>query len=98
MVKKAYSQTGQKCRLTFEVLPNGETQSVHICGEFNDWSPTRHPMKRRKDGAFWASLWVAAGRQYRFRYLLDGEQWQNELAADGYVPNPYGGEDCVLRV
>jgi 1,4-alpha-glucan branching enzyme len=98
MVKKAYSQTGQKCRVTFELLPKGDVQTAHICGEFNDWSPTKHPMKRRKDGTFWASLWVASGRQYRFRYLLNGEQWHNEQAADSYVPNPYGGEDCVLTV
>jgi 1,4-alpha-glucan branching enzyme len=98
MLKKSYSQTGQKCRVMFDLHPNGEVQTAHVCGEFNDWSPSKHPMKRRKDGSYWVSLWVEAGRQYRFRYLLNGEQWQNDRDADGYVPNPYGGEDSVLTV
>jgi hypothetical protein len=55
-------------------------------------------MKRRKDGAFTTMFWVETGREYRFRYLLDGERWQNDQAADGYVPNPYGGQDSVLKV
>jgi 1,4-alpha-glucan branching enzyme len=98
MLKKSYSQTGQKCRVMFDLQPNGDVQTAHVCGDFNDWSPSKHPMKRRKDGSYWASFWVEAGRQYRFRYLLNGEQWQNDQDADGYVPNPYGGEDSVLTV
>jgi hypothetical protein len=42
-------------------------------------------------------LWVEAGRQYRFRYLIDGERWENDHAADGYAPNPFGSEDAVLN-
>ncbi len=34
----------------------------------------------------------------RFRYLLDGERWENDWAADGYVPNPFGSEDSLLEV
>ena len=98
MLKKSYSATRQKCLVTFELQPNSEVDTAHVCGEFNAWSTTRHPMKRRKDGAFWLSLWVTAGHEYRFRYLLDGERWQNDQTADGYVPNPYGGEDGVLTV
>jgi 1,4-alpha-glucan branching enzyme len=98
MLKKAYSQTGRKCRVTFELQSNGEVQTASVCGEFNDWSPTAHPLKRRKDGSFAGMLWVEAGRQYRFRYLLDGEHWENDQAADGYTSNPFGSEDSVLNV
>jgi len=33
-----------------------------------------------------------------FRYLVDGERWENDWAADAYVPNPFGGEDSVVEV
>jgi len=97
MLKKAYSQTGRKCRVTFELQPNGDAQTAYVCGEFNDWDPTSHPLKRRKDGSFAGMLWVEAGRQYRFRYLINGELWENDHAADGYAPNPFGSEDSVLN-
>jgi hypothetical protein len=42
-------------------------------------------------------IWVETGREYRFRYLLDGTQWTNDPVADGYAPNPYGGEDSLLK-
>jgi hypothetical protein len=43
-------------------------------------------------------LWLEAGQQYRFRYLVDGERWENDWAADAYLPNAYGGEDSVVTV
>jgi 1,4-alpha-glucan branching enzyme len=98
MLRKVYSQTGKKCRVTFEFLPEAPVQTAYVCGEFNDWSTSAHPMKRRKDGTFTTMFWVEAGRAYRFRYLLDGEQWRNDPAADGYTSNPYGGDDSLLKV
>ena len=37
-----------------------------------------------------------AGRAYRFRYLLDGQRWENDWAADAYQPNGFGGDDLVV--
>jgi hypothetical protein len=64
--KKSYSQTGRKCRVTFEFHPDGDVQTAYVCGEFNDWNPTSHPLKRRKDGSFAPMLWVEAGWSTRF--------------------------------
>jgi hypothetical protein len=55
-------------------------------------------MKRRKDGRFSVTLSLTAGQQYRFRYLLDGEHWVNDPAADASVPNGFGSEDSVVQV
>jgi len=37
-----------------------------------------------------------AGRAHRFRYLLDGQRWDNGWAADAYVANDFGGDDSVV--
>jgi hypothetical protein len=37
-----------------------------------------------------------AGRTYRFRYMLDGQRWDNDWAADAYVGNNFGGDDSVV--
>jgi 1,4-alpha-glucan branching enzyme len=98
MLKKVYSSTGRKCRVTFELQPEGQVQSAHLCGDFNGWDTTTHPLKRRKNGTFAIMLWLESEQQYRFRYLVDGERWENAPAADGYVPNPFGSEDSVVAV
>ena len=55
-------------------------------------------MKRRKDGSFALTLSLPVGQQYRFRYLLDGERWTNDPAADASIPNPFGSADSVLQL
>jgi len=75
---------------------NGE-RHVAVVGDFNDWSPHGHPMIGGLGG--WScTLTVAVGRRYRFRYLLDGERWENDWEADDYVDNDYGGQDSVIDV
>lgn len=98
MLKKSYSKTGRVCRVTFRLPAEVQARQACLCGEFNAWDPASHPMRRLKDGGFSITLSLAPGRAYRFRYLLDGTRWENDWAADGYVPNPFGGEDSVVEV
>jgi hypothetical protein len=51
-----------------------------------------------KDGSFALTLSLPVGQQYRFRYLLDGERWTNDPAADASIPNPFGSADSVVQV
>jgi 1,4-alpha-glucan branching enzyme len=76
-------------------LPEVAGERANVVGEFNGWSPEATPMERR-DGSFVTEVELPIGRAYRFRYLLDGERWQNDWAADAYGPNEYGGDDSVI--
>jgi len=67
-----------------------------LCGDFNDWSQDAHPMTRQDDGSFSTSLRLDTGRRWRFRYLVDGDRWENDWAADDYEPNAFGGQDSVV--
>lgn len=66
-----------------------------VCGEWNDWSPDADVMDVVEDG-FSCTIELEVGRPYRFRYLLDGQRWENDWHADFYVPNGYGGDDSVV--
>ena len=95
-MKKNYSKTGTTCRVTFELPAEIQATSAALVGEFNDWDATSHPMKQRKDGRFTTTISLEAGREYRFRYLLDGERWENDWNADSYLKNDQGSEDSVI--
>ena len=98
MPSKSYSKTGRVCRVTFKLPREVAAETACLVGEFNDWSGESHPMKRLKDGSFRAAVSLAPGRAYRYRFLLDGVRWENDWAADGYVPNESGAEDSVVKV
>ena len=99
MITKSYSKTGRSCRVTFKI-PAGqaEAKSIAVLGEWNGWNADTHPMEKRKDGSWSATVTMDAGRPYRFRYLLDGRHWGNDEGADSSVVNQFGSEDSVVAL
>jgi 1,4-alpha-glucan branching enzyme len=69
-----------------------------LCGEFNNWSAQDIRLERGDDGSWQATVALEPGRSYRYRYLLDGERWENAWQAGRYVPNSHGGTDSVIIV
>jgi 1,4-alpha-glucan branching enzyme len=95
MPKKSPAKNGSTAKVTFE-LREVDAERVHVAGDFNDWSLSDTPLNKRKDGRFSATLTLPAGREYRYRYVLDGDRWTNDTDADRYEPNEHGSEDSVL--
>jgi len=78
-------------RLPAEAAPQAD--SVHLVGDFNDWDEDATPMQRLKNGDFKVILDLEAGREYSFRYLIEGKEWENDWEADRYVPAGIAGEE-----
>ena len=97
-MKKTYAKNGKTCRVTFDLPAEVEAESVYLCGEFNDWDKNQYQLKARKKGNFSITITLEAGKEYRFRYWIDGERWENDWDADRYVPNEFGTEDSVVIV
>ena len=85
-----------RAKVKFTLDPAVGARTASICGEWNGWTADAHPMKRDSKGGFSTTLELEAGREYRFRYLLDGERWENDWEADAYLPNDFGAEDSVI--
>jgi 1,4-alpha-glucan branching enzyme len=86
-IKKKYLSNNEFCKVTF-ILPDRlvpETKSVHIAGDFNDWSMTSTEM-RKVSGKYIKSMKLKANKAYQFRYLINGKKWENDLEADGIIP------------
>jgi 1,4-alpha-glucan branching enzyme len=90
-LKKAYVKTGSTCRVTF-TLPVEESKGAteaRLCGDFNNWDEQAAGSKMAlKDGVFSKTLTLDKGREYQFRYLLDGLRWENDWHADKYIQSP----------
>ena len=98
VIKKTPAKNGRTAKVTFELPAEAGAGAVALCGDFNEWSESGTPMTKRKDGRFSATVTLDTGRRYRFRYLVDGERWENDWDADGYVRNDFGGDDSVVEV
>ena len=92
---KSYNKTQKTCAVTFELSPEAANgaEKVWLAGDFNSWSSVDTPMKKQKDGRFSVKLPLETGKEYQFRYLLDGKRWENDWAADKYVPAPFSFTD-----
>ena len=78
-----------------EAFPGAKT--VQVVGEFNDWDKkTGVKMKKQKNGLYKASINLDAGKEYQYRYLVDGESWENDWEADKYVDSTLGVENSVV--
>ena len=84
-------------KVRFELPEQFQASTVAVAGEFNDWSQTALMMERADGGSWSATTELPSGR-YRFRYLIDGERWENDWRADSYEPNEFGGDDSVIVV
>jgi 1,4-alpha-glucan branching enzyme len=94
MPKKTLAKDGAKAKVTFEI--KADADSVNLAGDFNGWDQAATALAKRKDGRFSTTLTLPTGQVYRYRYVLNGEVWENDADADRYEPNDHGSDDCVI--
>lgn len=99
-LQKQFLKSKQACKVTFslpQAAANG-AKEVKVLGDFNNWEQDKGIPMKVKNGEYVASVELEAGKEYQFRYLLDNETWENDGAADGYAPTPFGVENSVVAV
>ncbi|MCB0594172.1 MAG: isoamylase early set domain-containing protein [Lewinellaceae bacterium] len=98
MIKKQFLKSKPVCKATFtfpaEAAP--EAKTVEVVGDFNNWNTQEAvTMKKQKD-VFKAVVELETGKEYQFRYLIDGQAWENDWEADAYVSTPFGVDNSVV--
>ncbi|MGB0521546.1 MAG: isoamylase early set domain-containing protein [Flammeovirgaceae bacterium] len=100
-IKKKFLKSKPVCKTTFKVdseLANG-AKAAAVVGDFNEWNPEATPMKALKNGGFTTTVDLESGKEYQFRYLLDGETWVNDDEADKYIQSEFAdSENCVVEL
>lgn len=90
------AKSKDKVKITF-VLPLSEApEPVSVVGDFNDWDPHAHPLKKRANGTRSISVEVDPGRKYAFKYLADGGTWFTDPDASDQQTNEYGETNSVI--
>ena len=85
-LSKRYLKSKPVGKVTFRVPAaiGRDAAGVSLVGEFNDWQPDATPMKKLSTGEFSVTVDLPTGREFHFRYLIDGKSWENDWEADDY--------------
>lgn len=99
-LEKKYLKSKPVCKVKF-VAPEPlvkEAKKIFLAGEFNDWQYEDTLLRKQKNGTYSTTLDLDTGGEYQYRFVLDGERWENDYDADKYVPNEIGVENSVVIV
>jgi len=97
-IKKQYLKSKPVCKVSFKVSAedaNG-AKKIQILGDFNNWNEKAGSMKALKSGDFTQTITLDAGKEYQFRYLMDGTIWANDVAADGKIQNDFNEHNDIV--
>jgi 1,4-alpha-glucan branching enzyme len=99
-LKKQSDPKKHLCKVTFTLAEDiaNSANRVNLAGDFNNWDVETIPMKKLKGGDYSVSINLEKGREYQFKYLVEGLGWLNEKEADKYVPNRFQTENSVVIV
>lgn len=95
MLKKQYLKSKPVCKVTF-TLPRtalSQAQEVRVLGDFNDWNWEQGAIMKTGQKEYKTTINLPVGQRYEFRYTAQDGTWENDWAADAYVPSPYSGVD-----
>ena len=97
MITKRYISNDAICKVSFYLPAEAEARTAYLVGDFNQWNKSTTPMEQLKDGRWKAEIKLEAGKEFQFRYFINGNQWVNDDEADGFISHPYGGENSIVR-
>jgi 1,4-alpha-glucan branching enzyme len=93
MIKVSKPVRDGSVRITF-ALPAGEPAgAVSVVGDFNNWNPFAHPLRKRSNGTRSTVVTTAPGSTLRFRYLAEGGHWFDDEAVQ-----PVDGQGATISV
>jgi 1,4-alpha-glucan branching enzyme len=76
------------------VAPHAKT--VSVAGDFNEWQPRAHPMRRQMDGSWLLQVALKHGHHH-YRFLVDGKPTLDPRA-HGVVRNEQGEQVSLICV
>ncbi len=69
---------------------------VNLAGEFNAWSATASPLRKRSNGEWAVTIPLKAGR-YQYKFIVDGK-WMPDPENPTQVDDTYGGKNSVVVI
>jgi len=81
------------------VLEAPTARSVSVVGDWNAWEPdAQRLVDSDGDGKWEITIQVERGGEYRYQFIVDGEDWISDPAAPLQIQDGFGGTNSVLNI
>lgn len=99
-IKKQVLKNKNLAKITFNLNKEevGTAEKIAVLGDFNNWNPEKNPMEKLKNGNFKTLIELETGKEYQFRYLVDNQNWLNDIEADKLVSNNITSDSNAVLV
>jgi 1,4-alpha-glucan branching enzyme len=94
-MEKQMQKKTKRRRTTFS-FKAPEAGQVSLVGEFNNWDPSKHPMKCDDNGLWTKTVMLEPGI-YEYKFLAD-ENWMSDTKNEHSRGNGYGTFNSVITV
>lgn len=86
MIKTTKPGRDGTVRVTFALPDDEPGGAVSVVGDFNNWNPYAHPLRKRANRTRSAAVTVKSGSTLHFRYLAEGGVWFDDesVSASGH--------------
>src|ERR1700749_1576573 len=81
MIKVSRAVRDGSVRVTFALPASEPAGAVSVVGDFNNWDPFAHPLRKRSNGTRSTLRTPTPGRPLRFRYRAEGSHWFDDAGA-----------------
>jgi 1,4-alpha-glucan branching enzyme len=99
-LNKQFDPKKRVCKVTFTLDDDISITAnrINLAGDFNNWDIENIPMKKQIGGEFSTSIDLKKGKEYEFKYIINGNDWLNDIEADKFVQNAFHSENSVVVV
>ncbi len=73
-----------------------QAETVLLAGDFNQWHPEKHGLKKGRSGAWEATLMLYPDT-YEYKFVVDGK-WQTDPVNNRTCQNCFGSRNNLLTV
>ena len=95
MSKFNSKQNNKRKRWSF-LLEANEAKEVFLVGDFNNWSPEKHPMQRDENGMWNKRVMLSSGN-HEYKFLVDG-QWKEDPRNNRRCANCFGSYNSIINL
>jgi len=95
MAKVRSKKDIKRRKITFE-FESSDAKKVILMGDFNNWNPKKHPMKKDGNGIWTKAVMLFPGK-YEYRFLVDGE-WKEDPQNDQKCLNSFGTLNNIFKL
>jgi 1,4-alpha-glucan branching enzyme len=95
MAKANSKEKIKRRRWTFSVEA-AEAKEVFLMGDFNNWGPGKHAMRRDENGTWNKRVMLSPG-DHEYKFLVDG-QWTEDPRNNRRCPNCFGTYNSIISL